>query len=239
MSVYAWLTILLSLLLLGAFLYWLLITTEGVYLGRRVVVWLYDLTAKQYDEIKAYDPHDERLLVARPVLRAVRGVPEPVILDVATGTGRVPLDLMREAVFRGRVVGLDDSSKMLAIAEEKLAPFAERVELRQHPAVPLPFPDDHFDAVTCLEALEFFPSDEGALQEMVRVLRPGGTLFTTRRCGWEGKAFLHRYRSEEGMAALLDSLGLEEINFHVWEVNYNLVTARKPQPQSAETVSAQ
>ena len=234
MSVLGWLAVLMGLLLFGTFLYWLLITTEGVYLGRRVVVWLYDLTAKQYDEIKAYDPRDERLLVARPVLRAVRGLPEPLILDVATGTGRVPLDLMREAAFRGRVVGLDDSRKMLAVAAKKLAPFDERVELRRHPAVPLPFPDDHFDAVTCLEALEFFPSDELALQEMVRVLRPGGSLFTTRRCGWEGKAFLHRYRSEEEMAALLDSLGLEQIRFHVWEVNYNLVTARKPRSRSGE-----
>lgn len=228
MNGYAWLGILLGLLLFGGALYWLLITTEGVYLGRRVVVWLYDLAAKEYDNLKAYDPRDERLLVARPVLRAVQGLPEPVILDVATGTGRVPLDLMREPSFRGRVVGLDDSRKMLAVAKEKLAPFAERVALLRHPAVPLPFPDEHFDAVSCLEALEFFPSDRAALREMVRVLRPGGTLFTTRRCGWEGKAFLHRYRSQADMEALLEELGLAEIVFHVWEINYNLVTARKP-----------
>lgn len=228
MNGYAWLGILLGLSLFGSVLYWLLITTEGVYLGRRVVVWLYDLTAKEYDELKAYDPRDERLLVARPVLRAVRGLPEPVILDVATGTGRVPLDLVREPSFRGRVVGLDDSRKMLAVAEKKLAPFADRVALLRHPAAPLPFPDEHFDAVTCLEALEFFPSDRAALREMVRVLRPGGTLFITRRCGWEGKAFLHRYRSQADMEALLEELGLAEIEFHVWEINYNLVTARKP-----------
>lgn len=228
MNTVAWLGLLFGLLLLGAVFYWLLITTEGAYLGRRVVVWLYDLTAKEYDGIKAYDPRDERLLVARPVLRAVRGLPTPQILDVATGTGRVPLDLMREPSFQGQVIGLDDSRKMLAIAEKKLAPFAKRVKLLRHPAVPLPFPDEQFDAVTCLEALEFFPSDEAALKEMVRVLRPGGMLFTTRRCGWEGKAFLHRYRSQEEMANLLAELGLVQVQFHVWEINYNLVTARKP-----------
>ena len=228
MSALALVGLSLGLLLIGGFFYWLLITTEGAYLGRRVVIWLYDLTADKYDGIKAYDPRDERLLVARPVLRAVRGVPEPVILDVATGTGRVPLDLMREPSFRGRVIGLDDSQKMLAVAEKKLAAYAERVTLLRHPAVPLPFPEAHFDAVTCLEALEFFPSDARSLREMARVLRPGGMLFTTRRCGWEGKAFLHRYRSQEEMAALLKEIGFAQIRFHVWEVNYNLVTARKP-----------
>ncbi len=39
----------------GLFVWWLLITTEGVYLGRRVVIWLYDVYARRYDRIKQYD----------------------------------------------------------------------------------------------------------------------------------------------------------------------------------------
>lgn len=218
----------LALGLLAAFLYWLLVSTEGVFLGRRVVVWLYDLTAHNYDRLKQYDPRDEKLLVTRPILNAVRGIARPLLLDVATGTGRVPNDLLRSAEFRGRIIGVDDSRKMLGVAQEKLKGHGGRLELLQHPAVPLPFGDDQFDVVTCLEALEFFPSDRAALQEMVRVLKPGRCLLATRRRGWEGKLFLHRYRSPDEMRAMLQSLGLEKIVFHSWEMNYDLVTAWNP-----------
>lgn len=218
----------LGLAALAAFLYWLLITTEGVYLGRRVVVWLYDLTAHKYDDIKEYNPFEEQLLVTRPVLNALQDTPEPLLLDVATGTGRVPYDLMQSSSFTGLVVGLDDSRKMLGVAREKLRSYGPRVQLVRHPAVPLPFSDAHFDLVTCLEALEFFPSDEAALREMVRVLRPGRYLLATRRRGREAKLFLHRYRSEEDMRALLRSLGLFDVSFHPWQINYDLVSARKP-----------
>ena len=212
---------------LAFFLYWLLVTTEGAFLGRRVVVWLYDVTAHRYDEVKEYVPADERLLVVSPVLRAVADTPEPLILDVATGTGRVPFDLLQERAFNGRLIGLDDSRRMLKLAAKKLAPYGKRVQLVRHPAVPLPFPDNRFDAVTCLEALEFFPSDEAALGEMVRVLRPGGALITTRRRGWEALLFLNRYRSEENVRTLLERLGLRDVRFYHWEINYDLVMARK------------
>jgi ubiquinone/menaquinone biosynthesis C-methylase UbiE len=117
---------------------------------------------------------------------------------------------------------------MLLHAREKLAPFCDRVRLVHHPAVPLPFQDATFDLVSCLEALEFFPSDRAALAEMARVLRPGCFLMVTRRCGGEARFFLSRYRSRAAMKTLLSSLGLEEIQFHAWQLNYDLITARKP-----------
>jgi SAM-dependent methyltransferase len=222
---------LLALILLAIFLYWLLVTTEGAFLGRRVVVWLYDVTAHKYDEIKEYTPDDERLLVTIPVLSALRDIENPLVLDVATGTGRVPYDLLVSGQFQGQIVGLDDSRKMLQIARKKLSAFKSQVKLLNQPAVPLPFPDNAFDAVTCLEALEFFPSDEAALCEMVRVLKPGCYLLTTRRRGTEAKLFLSRYRSRDEMGRTLESMGLEEVGFHAWQINYDLVTARKENPE--------
>jgi SAM-dependent methyltransferase len=216
-----------GLLLLGALLYWLLVTTEGVFLGRRVVVWLYDITAHKYDAIKEFDEEAERLFVIRPLLYALRHQPAPSVLDVATGTGRVPLFLLNEPTFNGRVVGLDASAKMLALAAAKLAPFRYRANLVQQTAVPLPFAADTFAAVTCLESLEFFPSDVAALGEMARVLRPGGVLMVTRRRGWEGKAFLGRYRDRAEFEALLGSLGLTDIQTRPWQVNYDQVVCHK------------
>jgi ubiquinone/menaquinone biosynthesis C-methylase UbiE len=67
-----------------------------------------------------------------------------------------------------------------------------------------------------------------ALRQMVRVLRPGGLLLVTRRRGWEAKTFIGRYRSVEQFQQLLESMGLEAVETQPWQVNYDLVFARKP-----------
>lgn len=208
--------------------YWLVVVTEGVFFGRRMVVWLYDITADRYDGIKQFDPGAERFFVIRPFLDRVAGKPAPIILDVATGTGRFPLFLLEEPTFNGRVVGLDASARMLTIAVEKLRPFRHRATLVQQTAADLPFPDASLDAVSCLESLEFFPSDTAALREMIRVLRPGGLLMITHRRGWEAKAFLARYRDSEHFEKHLQTIGLEAVEIFPWQVEYDLVFAQKP-----------
>jgi ubiquinone/menaquinone biosynthesis C-methylase UbiE len=222
-----WLTFFLTTAVLGVLLYWLLITTEGVYLGRRVVVWLYDITAHKYDGIKAFDPEEEQFFLIRPLLLRLRHKPNALVLDVATGTGRVPHFLLAEPTFNGRIVGLDASTEMLRLAMDKLRPYGDRASLVQQVADRLPFPDNQFDLVTCLEALEFFPSDTAALQEMVRVLQPGGTLLVTRRKGREGKAFIGRYRNVQQFEAHLQQLGLEDVYTNPWQVDYDQVFGRK------------
>ena len=214
--------------LLGVVAYWLVVTTEGVFLGQRVVVWLYDRTAKQYDGIKQFDEGAERFFVIQPLLLNLTHVPAPRVLDVATGTGRLPYFLLNEPHFHGRVVGLDPADKMLRLAQQKLAGYRYRLSLVQQTAVPLPFLDNSFDAITCLEALEFLPSDKEALQEMVRVLRPGGVLLVTRRRGWEAKLFFGRYWTKEGFEDYLRSLGLRGVNTQLWQVDYDQVFAYKP-----------
>lgn len=222
--------VIIIILLLTAVLYYLLVTTEGVYLGRRVVVWLYDITAHNYDGIKQFTPEDEQFTISRPLLRELGRNRNPLILDVATGSGRVPFNLITAPHFNGRIIGLDASRNMLAQAVQKLSQTQNNnpILFVQQTAISLPFANNTFDAVTCLEALEFFPSDTAALQEMVRVLKPGGFLMTSRRKGWEGKAFLGRFRSDANFKQLLDNLGLIEIRSHLWEINYDMITARKP-----------
>jgi SAM-dependent methyltransferase len=218
------------LLLVGVslLLYWLLVVTEGVFLGRRVVVWLYDITADRYDGIKQFDPQAEQFFVVHPLLSRLQRRPAPLVLDVATGTGRFPHFLLEEATFNGRVIGLDAAARMLRIARDKLRPYGCRVSLVQQTAADLPFPDASFDAVSCLEALEFFPNDTDALREMSRVLRPGGVLMVTRRRGWEGKSFLGRYRTPPQFQEHLKDLGLQSVELLPWQVEYDLVFAYKP-----------
>jgi ubiquinone/menaquinone biosynthesis C-methylase UbiE len=223
-----WITILLTTAVLALLLYWLLITTEGVYLGRRVVVWLYDITAHKYDGIKEFEPDAEQFFLIRPLLVRLRRVSNPLVLDVATGTGRLPHFLLEAPTFNGRVVGLDASGKMLGLAREKLRPFGHRASLVQQVADQLPFAADQFDLVTCLEALEFFPSDTAALQEMIRVLKPGGSLLVTRRKGREAKLFVGRYRTVAQFEAVLNQMGLEEVHTNPWQLDYDQVFGHKP-----------
>jgi len=223
----SWIAIVVSGLLLAGLLYWLLVTTEGVFLGRRVVVWLYDVTAHKYDDIKEFDDEAERFFVIRPLRHHLRHLPNPLILDVAAGTGRLSHYLLNEPDFHGRVAGLDPSARMIGYAAAKLAAFGWRGMLVQQTAVPLPFAANTFDAVTCLESLEFFPSDAAALAEMARVLKPGGILMVTRRRGRDGRAFLKRYRNVSQFEQMLRDLGFTAVNTQPWQIDYDQVFGRK------------
>lgn len=226
-----WLAFLALAILLGLMAYWLLIITEGVFLGYRMVVWLYDLTAGNYDRIKQFEPSDEWQTIGQPLMAEIATRPEPLVLDVATGTGRLPLLLLTEAGFSGRIIGLDPAIKMLRLAQQKIEKLPvgrqARCGLVQQSASALPFPGHTFDGVTCLEALEFMPSAETALDEMARVLKPGGFLMTTRRRGWQARLFFGRHRSREQFALSLAEKGFSEVNFYLWQLDYDMVTARK------------
>jgi SAM-dependent methyltransferase len=210
-----------------ALLYWQLIIAEGVYLGRRIVIWLYDLYASRYDRIKKFDARDDDWFLGEPLASALSNTPFPLVLDVATGTGRLPLALFRQPNFSGRVVALDLSRRMLHRAAANTAAQRDRLTLLWQDASRLPFPAAVFDAVTCLEALEFLPDARLALSEMVRVLRPGGVLLTTNRIGPGVRWLPRRTMSRQGCAALLESLSLESVSIRAWQVDYDVVWARK------------
>ncbi|MBP8973093.1 MAG: methyltransferase domain-containing protein [Anaerolineae bacterium] len=210
-------------------LWYLLVKTEGVYLGRGAVVWLYDLYAGRYDGIKQYDAADEDVYLAQPILERLDFARAPLVLDVATGTGRLPLALLEQPTFQGRIIALDLSRKMLARAAAKLAPFGDRVALLHHPAEALPFPDGAFDLVTCLETLEFLMDARAVLGELVRVLRPGGLLVLTNRQGLDARLMPGHTFAHEAFERLLgDDLGLTQVEVLPWQFDYRIVYARKP-----------
>ncbi|MFZ4813646.1 MAG: class I SAM-dependent methyltransferase [Phototrophicaceae bacterium] len=216
---------LVTLALILAIGWWLLIETEGVYLGQRVVTWLYDLYAKQYDSIKAYQPPFEHMLLARPLVEAIHPQRNPLILDSAIGTARLAFALFDHPAYRGQIIGVDISRKMLAQAATKLGEDMARVDLIHAPATRLPFPDSSFDVVVCLEALEFIDDPELALAEAMRVLRPGGILLTTRRINL--KTMPGKLWSAEKMQHELERNGAVKVIPETWQEQYDLVWARK------------
>jgi ubiquinone/menaquinone biosynthesis C-methylase UbiE len=94
------------------------------------------------------------------------------VLDVACGTGVLAREAARRVGPGGSVTGLDRNEGMLAVAR-RIAPM---VEWRLAQAEALPFADGIFDAVVSQFGLMFFEDRVDALQEMWRVLRPGGRL---------------------------------------------------------------
>jgi SAM-dependent methyltransferase len=226
----AWIPIALGgigLALLGLLAYWQLIIAEGTHLGPKVVTLLYDLSARAYERIKRYDPGDEQWFLGLPLARALELIPAPLVLDVATGTGRLPRAVMRQPPFEGRVIGLDLSRRMLRQATKLTAQFADRLTYIWQDARNLPFDDDTFDAVTCLEALEFTPNPRAVLAELVRVLRPGGVLLTTNRIGRDVRLLPGRTFPRDKFAEVLAEFPLEDIKVRPWQMDYDLAWAIK------------
>lgn len=215
------------LLLVG---WWLLQVTEGALLSPRLVRWFYDRDAERYEDIKGFDPSEERDFLALPLFHRLDETAGPVarLLDVATGTGRLPAALFAVPFFEGTVVGVDASPGMLAVGGRLLAQEAGRYPRLLATVPPLPFADASFDAACLMEALEFLPDRAGTLAELVRVLAPGGFLLVSNRSGWERRLFLGHAEAPAAFEARLAGLGLTDIRTQPWQAYYDLVWARKP-----------
>ena len=118
--------------------------------------------------------------------------PGDVVLDLGCGFGRHAFAAAR---LGARVVALDAGADEVAQVRATLGAMVEAGELDaptvragavQGDALSLPFPDGAFDRVVASEVLEHIPDDAAAMDELARVLRPGGTMaVTVPRCGPE------------------------------------------------------
>lgn len=97
-------------------------------------------------------------------------------LDICCGTGDLALALRRRIGPEGRVVGSDFSEPMLDLARAKAAGRGEEVEFGWADALELPYEDAGFDAVTVGFGARNLADLDRGLEEMARVLRPGGRL---------------------------------------------------------------
>lgn len=111
-----------------------------------------------------------RRRVIRAELDRLTLEPGARVLDAGCGSGRT----MQELVDYGRVSGIELDEGAAALARDR-----QLGEIAVGRLEELPWPDDTFDLITCLDVIEHVPDDVVALSELRRVCRPGGRLLVT------------------------------------------------------------
>lgn len=105
--------------------------------------------------------------------RTAEQVPPPArILEVAPGPGFFSIELAKLGDYE--ITGLDISKTFVEIATANAAQAGVRVDFRRGNASSMPFPEGSFDFLVCSAAFKNFTEPKQALEEMYRVLRPGG-----------------------------------------------------------------
>lgn len=106
----------------------------------------------------------------------IRTSPGGEVLDIATGTGDIALEIARQTQPDVAIVGADISSEMVEIGRQKVAasPYAGRISFEIAPCEALPFPDSRFDSVTIAFGIRNVVDRQKGLSEMHRILKHGG-----------------------------------------------------------------
>lgn len=140
------------------------------------VAGMFNNIAAKYDFLNHFLSLGIDKIWRKRAINLLNEIPNPVILDVATGTG----DLAIEANKRlgCKVVGVDISVEMLKVADEKLnkRQLTEWITVQEGDSENLPFVDNHFDAVIVAFGVRNFENLNKGLSDMARVLKPGGKM---------------------------------------------------------------
>jgi demethylmenaquinone methyltransferase/2-methoxy-6-polyprenyl-1,4-benzoquinol methylase len=138
---------------------------------------MFDRIARRYDFVNRVISLGMDRGWRRRAVRSLQLGERPRVLDVATGTGDLAIDIA--SMHAGAtVVGLDPSQQMLAIGAAKVArkKLADRIALVAGDAQALPHASCEFDAATIAFGIRNVPDRPRALRELARVVRPGGRI---------------------------------------------------------------
>jgi len=135
---------------------------------RRVMVF-YQVFSKVYDMLNIFFYTDA---MRNEVVELANIRQGSYVLDVGCGTGYTTEAVVKRLEL-GEVIGIDLTPQQLRKAARRLKPEKVTLNLSRGDADHLPFKDETFDAIVSVGALEYFPNPKKALQEMVRVIKPG------------------------------------------------------------------
>ena len=155
-------------------------------LQRRIQRYGWDTAAPAYD-----NAWSSQLRPAHDVLLKMTSLkPGMRVLEIACGTGLVTMRVAEAVMPGGSVFATDIASEMVArTANQAFSKGFDNIEAARMEAEELTLDDDSFDVAICALGLMYIPDPVRALEEMCRVVRPGGIVAVTvwgerRNCGW-------------------------------------------------------
>ena len=144
---------------------------------KQQVAQMFDRIAFRYDLVNRFLSGGIDLYWRRKAILELQDVQPKQVLDVATGTGDIAI-LVDKSLHPDKVTGIDISEGMLELGRKKIAKLLlnDRIELLKGDSEAINFPAASFDAVTVAFGVRNFENLRNGLQEMLRVLKPGGKL---------------------------------------------------------------
>lgn len=145
----------------------------------------FDAQAKDYDHKETVYYSKFPKLSCRDAAQKLKNYNYEKLLDVGCGTGFLIEILKRQK--EAEYCGLDLSSEMIKVAKAK---FDDSVHLVVGTADELPYPDNFFDVVCCIQSFHHYPYPQKAMEEAHRVLKPDGIyILSDTGCSGMAKAF--------------------------------------------------
>ena len=141
---------------------------------RQQVEKMFDTISGEYDGLNRVISFGIDVKWRKKVVNLVGDTKPQRVLDVATGTGDLAINLVNTGAKE--IIGLDISAGMLNVGKAKIKQkgLDAQIEMVQGDSENLPFEDHHFDAITVAFGIRNFETLEKGLAEILRVLKPGG-----------------------------------------------------------------
>lgn len=176
-----------------------------------IAKWYAGLTAKSIDDFRA---------LARRTAEQLP--PEATVLEVAPGPGYFAIELAKLGNYR--ITGLDISETFVEIARTNATKARVEVDFRRGNASAMPFDDETFDFLLCRAAFKNFNEPKRALEEMHRVLKPGGQALIID---------LRKDASKESIAEAVDSMHLSAINSVITKLTFRFMLLKRAYTKAA------
>ncbi len=187
---------------------------KGMGMEGRVASWYAKNTARDMEEFRALAT---RLSQKLP--------PDSRILEVAPGPGYLAIELAK----RGRytLTGLDVSKTFVQIARRNAAAASVGIDFQQGNAAAMPLSGDSFDFIVCRAAFKNFSQPVEAMNEMYRVLKPGGSALIVD---------LRKNASREDIDSYIESVALGWMNSLIYKLTFRYLLI--PRAYSQESFMA-
>ena len=141
---------------------------------KKQVEQMFDNISSSYDGLNRVISFGIDVKWRKKVVKLVTATHPNAVLDIATGTGDLAISIAKSGAKE--IVGLDLSEGMLSVGRKKIKEenLENKIKMIQGDSEALPFSDNSFDAITVAFGVRNFENLEKGLEEILRVLKPGG-----------------------------------------------------------------